>query len=197
MQHTSKNTRPSLFLYSEKQNNGQKKLGQKSSEIRNFAWHQVRNSFKFENATPLQTPANIEPIDIYPCFYLRNHHAVSATTEIEKWLRSRSGFSQNWLRVQEKNAESCWSRLWCQAKFLTYCCLSVILLLRITKSLAFALLMCGVEFKCFWLGVRYPQQGIVRKYVYYRKILNLILDPNYFYFSNINQKPKLTHLPKQ
>jgi len=57
--------------------------------------------------------------------------------------------------------------------------------------------MCGVEFKRFWLGVRYPQQGIVRKYVYYRKILNLILDPNYFYFSNINQKPKLTHLPKQ
>jgi len=33
----------------------------------------VRIFFKFENPTPLQTPATIiDPTVIYPCFYLRN-----------------------------------------------------------------------------------------------------------------------------
>jgi len=33
------------------------------------------NFFKFENPTPVQTPAIIiDPTVIYPCFYLRNDH---------------------------------------------------------------------------------------------------------------------------
>jgi len=33
--------------------------------------------FKFENPTPVQTPATIDSTEIYPCFYLRNDHADS------------------------------------------------------------------------------------------------------------------------
>jgi len=34
--------------------------------------------FKFENPTPIQTPATIfDPSKIYPCFHLRNDHADS------------------------------------------------------------------------------------------------------------------------
>jgi len=40
-------------------------------QVRNFASHriQVREFFKFENPTPVQTPANIDRTEIYPCFY--------------------------------------------------------------------------------------------------------------------------------
>jgi len=37
----------------------------------------VLKFFKFENPTPLQTPATIDPTEIHPCFYLRNDHAKS------------------------------------------------------------------------------------------------------------------------
>jgi len=41
-------------------------------------WIRVRLFFSFENPTPVQTPARIiEPIVIYPCFYLRNGHTDS------------------------------------------------------------------------------------------------------------------------
>jgi len=46
-------------------------------KVRNFAWH--REVFKFENPTPVQsqTPTSIiDPTEIYPCFHLRNDHAV-------------------------------------------------------------------------------------------------------------------------
>jgi len=46
----------------------------------NPVWNQVRQFFKFENPTPVQTPDTIiNPTVIYPCFYLRYDH-----TEIEK-----------------------------------------------------------------------------------------------------------------
>jgi len=42
--------------------------------FQNF-WIRVRQFFKFENPTPVQTPATmIDPTEIYPCFYLRNDH---------------------------------------------------------------------------------------------------------------------------
>jgi len=34
----------------------------------------VRKYFKFENPTPVQTPATIDPTEIYPCFCSRNDH---------------------------------------------------------------------------------------------------------------------------
>jgi len=38
----------------------------------------VRQFFKFENLTPVQTPATIiDPTEIYPCLYLRNDHTDS------------------------------------------------------------------------------------------------------------------------
>ena len=38
----------------------------------------IRKFFKFENPTPVQTPATIiDPTVIYPCFYLRNDHTDS------------------------------------------------------------------------------------------------------------------------
>jgi len=38
----------------------------------------VRQFFKFENPTPVQTPASIiDPTVSYPCFYLRNDHTDS------------------------------------------------------------------------------------------------------------------------
>jgi len=33
--------------------------------------------FKFENPTPVQTPAASDPTEIFPCFYQRNDHAGS------------------------------------------------------------------------------------------------------------------------
>ena len=47
--------------------------------FQNF-WIRVRvwQFFKFENLTPVQTPATvIDPTKIYPCFYLRNDHRDS------------------------------------------------------------------------------------------------------------------------
>ena len=35
----------------------------------------VRKVYKFENPTPFQIRANIDPTEIYPCFYSRNDHA--------------------------------------------------------------------------------------------------------------------------
>jgi len=62
------------------------------------------------------------------------------------------------------NLKNC--RTWCQAKFLTsvkfltYFCLSAILLLRVKNySLAFSFYTCVVQ--TFWLDVRHPQQAIV------------------------------------
>ena len=82
--------------------------------FRNFGI-QVRQFFKFENPTPVQTPVTIiNPTLIYPCFYLTNDHTDSVTAEIEKWFRIRVRFFPNfWLRirVRKKNAESCRSRL--------------------------------------------------------------------------------------
>jgi len=38
----------------------------------------VRQFFKFENPTPVKTPATIiNPTEIWPCFYLRNDHTGS------------------------------------------------------------------------------------------------------------------------
>jgi len=61
-----------------------------------------------------------------------------ATADIEKWLRIWVRFFPNfWLQVRKKNAESRQSRLRCQAKFLTsakfltFFCFSVILLIKI------------------------------------------------------------------
>jgi len=44
--------------------------------FRNFRIR-VLKFFKFENPTPLQTPAPIDPTEIHPCFYSRNDHAKS------------------------------------------------------------------------------------------------------------------------
>jgi len=45
----------------------------------------VRLFFKFENPTPVQTPATIiDPTAIYPCFYLRNDHTDSCFSRNEK-----------------------------------------------------------------------------------------------------------------
>jgi len=71
----------------------------------------IRKIFKFENPTPFQTLAAIDIVGNLPMFSLK------------KWprrllllpkLKSGSGF-----QVRKKNAESCQSRLRCQAKFLT------------------------------------------------------------------------------
>ena len=41
-------------------------------------WIRDRLFFKFENPTPVQTPATIiDPTEINPCFYLRNNHTGS------------------------------------------------------------------------------------------------------------------------
>ena len=48
-----------------------------SAPVPNFGIR-VRLFFKFENLTPVQTPATIiNPTIIYPCFYLRNDHKDS------------------------------------------------------------------------------------------------------------------------
>ena len=75
--------------------------------FQNF-WISVRQFFKIENPTPVQTPVTIiNPSLIYPCFYLRNDHTDSCYCRNwlpNFWLRDR-------IRVRNKNAESCWSRL--------------------------------------------------------------------------------------
>jgi len=53
--------------------------------------------------------------------------------------------------------------------------------------LAITFLMCVVYIRTFWQDVKYPQQVIVRELPL--KILNLILDLNYFSFSNPNPNP--------
>jgi len=46
--------------------------------FQNF-WIQVRQFFKFKNPTTVRTLATIiDPIVIYPCFYLRNDHTGSS-----------------------------------------------------------------------------------------------------------------------
>jgi len=56
------------------------------------------------------------------------------------------------------------TRFLTSVKFLTYYCLSVILLFRVKEqSLAITFLMRVVQNKTFWLDVRYPQQATVRE----------------------------------
>ena len=79
------------------------------TEVKNFVWQRVRKFFKFENPTPVQTPATLDPTEIYPWFYLRNYHADSCTAKIENWLRIRTRFFTNfWHRhwFGKKNEES-------------------------------------------------------------------------------------------
>ena len=65
-----------LFHYSEKQNNWKTIPGQKFHLTPGPEW--VRQFFKFENPTPVQTPVTInDPTAIYPCFYYRNDHTDS------------------------------------------------------------------------------------------------------------------------
>jgi len=65
----------------------------------------VRKFFKFENPTPVNIPATIDQIKIYPCFYWRNDHADSCyqwrsletclkTLFLESRSRTRSRRSQ-------------------------------------------------------------------------------------------------------
>jgi len=72
----------------------------------------IRHFFKFENPTPVQTPAAIiDPTLIYPCFYLRNDHTDFC--HCRKWKMTPVRFFTNFsLRIREKNKESCRSRLW-------------------------------------------------------------------------------------
>jgi len=52
--------------------------------------------FKFENPTPVQTPAAIEATENYQCFYFTNDHTDSCYySQIEKWLRFRVQFFKN------------------------------------------------------------------------------------------------------
>ena len=77
--------------------------------FQNF-WIRVRKFFKFENPTPVQTPATNDPTEIYPCFYLRNDHANSCFSR--NWnVTPDPFFHKFWLRLRKKNAESCRSRL--------------------------------------------------------------------------------------
>ena len=59
--------------------------------------------------------------------------------------------------------------------------------------MAITLLMCVVLIKFFWLDVRYPQQATVGNNYNQRKILDLVLDLNYFSFSNLNPTHLLKH----
>jgi len=67
------------------------KITEKQYQVRNFPWHWIRvwQFFKFENPTPVQTPAIIiHPTEMYPCFYFRNGHTDSC-------------HSQNWKMTQD------------------------------------------------------------------------------------------------
>jgi len=62
--------------------------------FQNF-WIRVRKFFKFENPTPVQTPATIiNPTEIHICFYLRNDHTDSCYCRNWKVTPAASGFSQ-------------------------------------------------------------------------------------------------------
>jgi len=56
--------------------------------------------------------------------------------------------------------------------------------------------MCVVQIKTFLLDVRYPQQGTVGNGYNHWKILDLVLDVSYIYFSNLNINSNPTNLPK-
>ena len=77
----------------------------------------VRQFFKFENPTPVQTPATIiNPTLNYLCFYLRNDHTDSCYWRDWRVTPIRVRFFLNfWLqiriRIRKKNVESCRSRL--------------------------------------------------------------------------------------
>jgi len=75
----------------------------------------VRQIFKFENPTPIYTPATIIDLTlIYPCFYSINDHRDSCCCRNWKVTRIRVRFFPNfWLRVRirKKNAEPCPGRL--------------------------------------------------------------------------------------
>jgi len=73
----------------------------------------IRLFFKFENPTPVQTPATpIDPTVIYPCFYLRNDRTDSCYCRNGK-VTPHPGpvFHKFVTPVLRKNAESCRSRL--------------------------------------------------------------------------------------
>ena len=75
-------------------------------------------------------------------------------------------FFRTWNRSQKfgEKRTRCQAKFLTSAKFLTCCCFSVILLLRIKKlSLAISFSMCVVEIKAFWLDVRNTQQAIARE----------------------------------
>ena len=63
-----------------------------------YFWIRVRipvwQFFKFENPTPVQTPATIDPTVIFPCFYLRNDHTDSCFCRNWKVTPVRIRFSQ-------------------------------------------------------------------------------------------------------
>ena len=63
--------------------------------FQNF-WIRVRQLFKFENPTPLQTPAAIiDPTVVYQFFADEMTTQTLATTEMEKWLRIQVRFFTN------------------------------------------------------------------------------------------------------
>ena len=65
------------------------------SLFQNFSiWIRVRK-FKFENPTPVQTPATIDPTKIYQCFHLRNDLADLLLPKLKSDSGSGSSFSQN------------------------------------------------------------------------------------------------------
>jgi len=71
--------------------------------FQNF-WIRIRLLFKFQNPTPLKTPATI----IHPTVTAQ----TSATSEMEKWLRIRVRFFTNFwfrvrMRVRKKHLASC------------------------------------------------------------------------------------------
>ena len=78
-----------------------------------YFWIRVRipvwQFFKFENPTPVQTPATIDPTVIFPCFYLRNDHKFLAPVP-------DAGPNEKH-RILPESTLVIW--IWCQAKFLT------------------------------------------------------------------------------
>jgi len=73
----------------------------------------VRKFFKFDDPTPVQNPASIDPNEIYLWFYFRNDRADCCYCPIWKLTEDPVSVFQNfWLQIQVwKNAESCRSRL--------------------------------------------------------------------------------------
>jgi len=77
--------------------------------------HPVRLFFKFENPTPVQTPATIiDPTVICPCFYLRNDRTHSCYCRNGKVIPNPSPVFPKYMTPgpgPKENAESCRSRL--------------------------------------------------------------------------------------